>query len=77
MPRQIIDTESSRPAYLRRRIITWIVALVIVVVIGLVAVETLRAHPHFVGASIVAIPGNSVAQGNQGPIPQDRRGHAA
>ena len=34
-PRQIIDTESSRPAYVRRRITTFIVALLIV--LGLAA----------------------------------------
>ena len=30
MPREIIDTQSSRPAYLRRRITTFIVVAVIV-----------------------------------------------
>jgi hypothetical protein len=29
MPRQIIDTESSRPAYARRRIRRWIVTLLV------------------------------------------------
>lgn len=31
MPRQIIDTESSRPAYVRRRITTFVVLAVILI----------------------------------------------
>lgn len=34
MPREIIDTQSSRPAYLRRRITTFIVVVVIVLALG-------------------------------------------
>lgn len=30
MPRQIIDTESSRPAYNRRRLVTFVVTILIV-----------------------------------------------
>lgn len=33
MPRQIIDTETSRPAYVRRRAIGWVVWLIIVLVV--------------------------------------------
>jgi predicted negative regulator of RcsB-dependent stress response len=32
MPRQIIDTESGRPAYRRRVILRWIVAVVLIAV---------------------------------------------
>ncbi|MGA8533819.1 MAG: hypothetical protein WB615_06905 [Candidatus Tumulicola sp.] len=34
MPRPIIDVESSRPAYARRRITTFIVTLVVIVVLA-------------------------------------------
>lgn len=37
MPRQIIDVESSRPAYLRRRVVTWVVVLVVAAVAALAA----------------------------------------
>lgn len=36
MPRQIIDVESSRPAYVRRRVTTWIVVLVVAVAVAVV-----------------------------------------
>ena len=39
MPRQIIDTESSRPAYVRRRILTFVVTLVVLGVVAAVAWE--------------------------------------
>ena len=77
MPRQIIDTESSRPAYVRRRIVTWIVAIVVVVAVGLVLFEVLKSQHVAAGALVMLVPGNSLAQGNLGPIPHDRRGHAA
>ena len=34
MPRQIIDVESSRPAYVRRRVTTFIVTLVILLALA-------------------------------------------
>ena len=46
MPRQIIDTESSRPAYQRRLAIRWIVAIVLVVIIVFVAFELWKASHH-------------------------------
>jgi len=35
MPRQIIDTESSRPAYVRRRVTTFVVIATIVILTAL------------------------------------------
>jgi hypothetical protein len=35
MPRQIIDVESSRPAYVRRRVTTFVVIVLIAVAIAL------------------------------------------
>jgi hypothetical protein len=42
MPRQIIDTESSRPAYVQRRARRWIVSLVLFLL--LVAAVWFLAH---------------------------------
>jgi hypothetical protein len=39
MPRQIIDTESGRPAYRRRVALRWIIAIVLVVVAAAAAFE--------------------------------------
>jgi uncharacterized membrane protein len=37
MPRQIIDTESSRPQYVRRLVITWVVLVLVVAVLIIAA----------------------------------------
>jgi len=44
MPRQIIDTESSRPAYVRRRVLTFVVVLVVAAVLAGVAWAIFRSH---------------------------------
>jgi hypothetical protein len=44
MPRQIIDTESSRPAYVRRRGTTFVVIAVVLVALAAVAWVILRSH---------------------------------
>jgi nitrate reductase NapE component len=44
MPRQIIDTESSRPAYVRRRITTFVVVAVVLVALAAVAWAIFRSH---------------------------------
>lgn len=64
MPRQIIDTESSKPAYQRRLAIRWIVTIVLIVIIVFVAVEWWRTthHPVPVGAA----PGNAARLSNLG-----------
>lgn len=77
MPRQIIDTESSRPAYIRRRIITWTIVVVVLLIVAFFVFELLRSHHPATAAAILALPGNLLSQGNLGPIPHDRRGHAA
>ncbi|HTU83701.1 MAG TPA: hypothetical protein VMF61_16345 [Candidatus Acidoferrales bacterium] len=53
MPRQIIDTESSRPAYVRRRVTTFVVTAVVVALLALV-VWVVWSH----GGAVH--PGNSV-----------------
>jgi hypothetical protein len=45
MPRNIIDTESSRPAYVRRNVTRTITVVIIVIALAVVLFETLRrAH---------------------------------
>jgi hypothetical protein len=44
MPRQIIDTESSRPAYVRRKVTTFVVIAVVAVALAAVAWAIFRAH---------------------------------
>jgi hypothetical protein len=39
MPRQIIDTESSRPRYVRRLIVTWVVLVIVVAILIIAAFE--------------------------------------
>ncbi|HLI97261.1 MAG TPA: hypothetical protein VKT72_14430 [Candidatus Baltobacteraceae bacterium] len=45
MPRQIIDTESSRPRYVRRLIVTWVVLAIVIVVLVLVAIAVYGRFP--------------------------------
>jgi hypothetical protein len=58
MPRQIIDTESSRPAYERRRLATFVTIAILVVAFIFGLGWKLRSHA---GAPVpVSAPGNSV-----------------
>ena len=77
MPRQIIDTESSRPAYVRRTIIRWTIVILVIVIVAFFVIELLRSHHPATAAGALMIPGNLLSQGNLGPIPHDRRGNAA
>jgi predicted negative regulator of RcsB-dependent stress response len=63
MPRSIIDTESSRPAYRRRLAIRWIVAVVILAVI--------------VAAGVYFWQASHVKTVNLAPVPHYRRDYAA
>jgi len=58
MPREIIDTQSSRPAYVRRRWLTALVAVAIVVLVAYAAWTFVGSHRHGARANAVA-PGNS------------------
>jgi hypothetical protein len=58
MPRQIIDTESSRPRYVRRLVVTWVVAAIIVAILVVVAFAAYGrfghpAHPQAVHTGVV------------------------
>lgn len=58
MPRQIIDTESSRPAYVRRRITTFVA--IAFIVLALAAAGWFLMRNHSAGTVPVrSAPGNS------------------
>ncbi len=65
MPRQIIDTESSKPAYHRRLAIRWIVTIVIVAIVAFVAFELWRGSHRAVHVGLVA-PGIAAHLSNLG-----------
>jgi hypothetical protein len=77
VPRQIIDTESSRPAYRRRVIVRWTAILLIVVVLVVAGVSWWRSSHHALPAGAGAIPGNAVRVVNQGPVPGYRSRYVA
>lgn len=58
MPRQIIDTESSRPRYVRRLVLTWVVLAVVAVLLVLLAIAVFGrfaqpSHPRAVPTAAV------------------------
>jgi hypothetical protein len=44
VPRRIIDTESSRPAYVRRKILTFVVVILLAITVASVAWFSLKNH---------------------------------
>jgi hypothetical protein len=56
MPRQIIDTESSRPAYRRRLTIRWIAIALILVAAAILGIVAWRAsHPPLQGKAAARV----------------------
>lgn len=58
MPRQIIDTESSRPRYVRRLVITWVILAIVAAILVLAAIAVYGrfrqpAHPRAVPSAAV------------------------
>lgn len=58
MPRQIIDTESSRPQYVRRLLITWVVLAILAAILVFAAIAAYGrfarpAHPQAVPTAAV------------------------
>lgn len=58
MPRQIIDTESSRPQYVRRLVVTWVVLAIVLAVLVFLAIALYGrfpqpAHPRAVPSAAV------------------------
>jgi len=58
MPRQIIDTESSKPAYHRRLVVRWIIILALFIVAVLAAVRIWQSTRPRITAGAVLVPGN-------------------
>jgi hypothetical protein len=77
MPRQIIDTESSRPAYERRVMLRWAIVLIVFIGLVLAGVAWWRAHGPPAHAAALANPGNAARVVNLGPVPHQRREYAA
>jgi len=75
VPRQIIDTESSKPAYQRRLAIRWIIAIMLIVIIVFFAFEYLKASHHSVPVGL-AVPGKAARLSNLGLL-SSRRIYAA
>jgi uncharacterized membrane protein AbrB (regulator of aidB expression) len=78
MPRQIIDTESGRPAYRRRITLRWIIIVVLVVIAILVAFELWRSTRPRMTTGMTSAPGK-VAHVLQTTVrfPHPRRMYAA
>ena len=73
MPRQIIDTESSKPAYHRRLAIRWIVTIVLIAIVAFVAFELWRTSHHAASLGLIGLswtdkpaPGNATPLSNLG-----------
>ncbi len=78
MPRQIIDTESGRAAYVRRLVLRWIIIAVLVIVAVLAALRVWQTtHPRVITGTSAA-PGK-VAHVLQTTVrfPPPRRKYAA
>jgi hypothetical protein len=58
MPRQIIDTQSSRPAYVRRRMATFVAIAAAVLALAAAGWYFMRIHPR-TAVPVAPIPGNS------------------
>lgn len=76
MPRQIIDTESSKPAYHRRLAIRWVVTVILIAIIAFVAFELWRASTHHAVPVGLAHPGKAARLSNLGLL-SSRRIYAA
>ncbi|MGC2130674.1 MAG: hypothetical protein WA629_11330 [Candidatus Aquilonibacter sp.] len=77
MPRQIIDTEASRPAYRRRVAVRWVIILLLFIVAVLAGVRIWQATRPRMAAGAALIPGKAALVGKQAPVPHFRRKDAA
>jgi hypothetical protein len=57
MPRQIIDTESSKPAYRRRLLVRWVIIIVLFIVAVLAAVRVWEATRPRMSTGAAVVPG--------------------
>jgi hypothetical protein len=77
VPRQIIDTQSSRPAYRRRLAIRWVIILVLFIAAVLAGVRIWQVTRPRMAAGAALIPGKAALVGKQAPVPRFRRKDAA
>ncbi len=77
MPRQIIDTESGRPAYRRRLTIRWVIAVLILLAAGLIGLRLWQARAPRIVTGAVPIQEKASGRSNLGPVPHNRREYAA
>lgn len=63
MPRQIIDTEASRPAYQRRLAIRWTIVVVLILIAIFVGIEVWHGSHHVASVGL-AVPGNAARLSN-------------
>jgi hypothetical protein len=69
VPRQIIDTESSRPAYRRRLLVRWVIVLVLFIAAVLAGVRVWQAtRPRMVTGALL-FQEKWPSYQNQGPVP--------
>jgi hypothetical protein len=77
MPRQIIDTESSRPAYRRRLAVRWVIMLLLCLVAVAAGIRFWQAsHPRS-GVGRAAVPGKMARLLKPGTGSPHRRQYAA
>ncbi len=57
MPRQIIDTESSKPAYRRRLLLRWAIIVVLFIIAVLAGVRVWQATRPRMATGAVVVPG--------------------
>jgi hypothetical protein len=57
MPRQIIDTESSKPTYRRRLLVRWAIIIVLFIIAVLAAVRLWEATRPRMSTGAVLVPG--------------------
>ena len=80
MPRQIIDTESSRPAYRRRLAARWVIVLLLVLIAMVAGVQVWRVTRPRIATGALTDPGKVGSIRKPGPpVPQRvlRRKYAA
>lgn len=69
MPRQIIDTESSRPAYRQRLIVRWTIIIVLFILAILAAVRLWQVSRPRMVSGVARVPGIAASVPKQAPVP--------
>lgn len=69
MPRQIIDTESSRPRYIRRLVLTWVLVAIVVGILVIVAFAAYGRYSHPASHALAVPPSVAVLLNSPGRSP--------